>query len=270
MPEAGEIYLDGKRVEFRNPREAKEMGIAAIYQHSTSYPDLPVTENIFIGHEKVHKGTKRLLWKEMHEEAQALLDELGAGFDSRSLMGSLSVAQQQIVEIAKALSTNARIIIMDEPTAALTRRESEELYRITEELKEKGRSIIFISHRLEDMYRLADRVTVLRDARYIGTWDIADLSEEQLITAMVGRKITQLFPERHSDIGEEVLRVEGLRRIGYFEDVSFTVRKGEIVALTGLVGAGRSEVCQCIFGLDEYQGGKIFIEGKEVKIDNPL
>ncbi|NLU35424.1 MAG: sugar ABC transporter ATP-binding protein [Clostridiales bacterium] len=270
MPEAGEIYLDGKRVEFRNPREAKEMGIAAIYQHSTSYPDLTVTENIFIGHEKVHKGTKRLLWKEMHEEAQALLDELGAGFDSRSLMGSLSVAQQQIVEIAKALSTNARIIIMDEPTAALTRRESEELYRITEELKEKGRSIIFISHRLEDMYRLADRVTVLRDARYIGTWDIADLSEEQLITAMVGRKITQLFPERHSDIGEEVLRVEGLRRIGYFEDVSFTVRKGEIVALTGLVGAGRSEVCQCIFGLDEYQGGKIFIEGKEVKIDNPL
>lgn len=269
-PEAGEIYLDGEKIEIKNTREAKQLGIAAIYQHSTSYPDLSVTENIFIGHEKVHKGTKRLLWKEMHAEAQALLDDLGAGFESKAQMGTLSVAQQQIVEIAKALSTNARIIIMDEPTAALTRRESEELYRITEELKKKGRSIIFISHRLEDMYRLADRVTVLRDAKYIGTWQVSEITEEQLITAMVGRKITQLFPKRNSDIGEEILAVENLRRIGYFEDISFNVRKGEIVSLTGLVGAGRSEVCQSIFGLEDYQGGRIFIEGKEVKIDNPL
>ncbi|HHY81327.1 MAG TPA: sugar ABC transporter ATP-binding protein [Clostridiales bacterium] len=269
-PEAGEMYLDGQKVDFKSPREAQEHGIAAIYQHSTCYPDLSVTENIFIGHEKIQKGTKRLLWKEMHSKAQALLDELGAGFDSRAQMGTLSVAQQQIVEIAKALSTNARIIIMDEPTAALTRRESEELYRITEKLRENGTSIIFISHRLEDMYRLADRVTVFRDAKYIGTWNLSEVTNEQLIMAMVGRKITQMFPQRKSQIGEEVLAVENLRRIGYFEDISFTVHKGEIVTLTGLVGAGRSEVCQCIFGLEEYHGGRILLEGKEVKIDNPL
>jgi rhamnose transport system ATP-binding protein len=169
QPDTGELYLNGERVHIRNPKDAQKLGIAAIYQHVTCYPDLSVTENIFIGHEKVKKGTNRILWNEMNTEAQRLLNELGANFDSRTLMGALSVAQQQIVEIAKALSTNAKIIIMDEPTAALTKKESEELYRITEQLRDNGASIIFISHRFEDMYRIADRVTVFRDANYIGT-----------------------------------------------------------------------------------------------------
>lgn len=268
-PDEGEIWLDGRQVRFRNPREAQEMGIAAIYQHVTSYPDLSVTENIFMGHEIVDPVTKRMRWRDMHEEAGRLLAELGANIDPRTQMGALSVAQQQIVEIAKALTIKASILIMDEPTAALTARESEELYRIAESLRERGASIIFISHRLEDMYRLADRVTVFRDARYIGTWDMADITAEKLITAMVGREITQLFPKRKITIGEEVLRVEGLGRTGYFADVSFSVRRGEILGLTGLVGAGRTEVCQAIFGAERFDRGEIYLKGRKVRPASP-
>jgi rhamnose transport system ATP-binding protein len=266
----GKIYLNGQEVVFRNPKEAQEMGIAAIYQHVTCFPDLSVTENIFMGHEKIQKVTKRILWKEMHEKANSLLKELGANFDSKTTMGTLSVAQQQIVEIAKALSTNAKIIIMDEPTAALTRNESEELYRITEKLRDSGTSIIFISHRFEDMYRLASQVTVFRDSKYIGSWGINEISNEDLIVAMVGREIKQLFPKSAAKIGEEVLRVEKLGRMGFFADVSFSLRKGEILGLTGLVGAGRSEVCQALFGIDPPDKGKVFIKGVETKISNPL
>jgi len=269
-PNEGEIYLDGQKISFKNPKEAQHMGIAAIYQHVTCYPDLTVTENIFMGHEKVQKRTKRILWKEMHEEAKVLLDELCANFEPKVLMGSLSVAQQQIVEIAKALSTNAKIIIMDEPTAALTKKESEELYRITEKLRDQGAAIIFISHRFEDMYRLASEVTVFRDAKYIGTWLVNEITNENLIVAMVGREITQLYPKKEAIIGEEILRLEGLSKTGYFKDISFSVKKGEIVGLTGLVGAGRSEVIQAMTGLMSYDSGKIYFENKEVEIKNPL
>lgn len=269
-PDEGEIYLNSQRVDIKNPKNAQRLGIAAIYQHVTCYPDLSVTENIFIGHEKVQKGSKRILWNEMHTEARKLLEELGANFDPKTQMGALSVAQQQIVEIAKALSTNAKIIIMDEPTAALTKRESEELYRITEQLRDNGASIIFISHRFEDMYRLASKVTVFRDAKYIGTWGVKEISNEDLIVAMVGREITQLFPKKEAEIGDELLRVDGLGKTGYFSDVSFTLHKGEILGLTGLVGAGRSEVCQSIFGIMRHDKGKIYLEGKEVEIDTPL
>ena len=269
-PNQGEILLNGKRVAFKNPVEAQSMGIAAIYQHVTCYPDLSITENIFMGHEKVQKGTGRILWQQMHQEARRLLSELGVDIDPKTLMGALSVAQQQTVEIAKALSTNAKIIIMDEPTSALTKRESEELYRITEQLKDNGASVIFISHRMEDMYRLADQVTVLRDGQYIGTWDVKEISKEKLIVAMVGREITQLFPQREEAIGDELLRVEKLGKTGYFSDVSFTLRRGEILGLTGLVGAGRSELCQSIFGIAPYDRGEIFLEGKKVTIDNPM
>ena len=266
----GEIYLNGEKVEFRNPKDAQNWGIAAIYQHVTCYPDLNVTENIFMGHEKIQKRTRRILWKEMHAEANKLLKELGANFDAKALMGALSVAEQQIVEIAKALSTNAKIIIMDEPTAALTRNESEELYRITEKLRDSGTSVIFISHRFEDMYRLASKVTVFRDSKYIGSWGVHDISNEDLIVAMVGREIKQLFPKTEAVIGEEVLSVENLGRTGFFAGVSFTLRKGEILGLTGLVGAGRSEVCQALFGIEPADKGRILIKGKETKVTSPL
>ncbi|MBT2655531.1 sugar ABC transporter ATP-binding protein [Bacillus sp. ISL-18] len=269
-PEEGEIFLNGEKVVFNNPKEAQDKGIAAIYQHVTNYPDLSVTENIFMGHEKIAKRTKRLLWKQMHEEAKGLLRSLGSTIDPKMEMGALSVAQQQIVEIAKAISTDAKIIIMDEPTAALTARESEELYKITEGLRDQGASIIFISHRFEDMYRLASQVTVFRDSRYIGSWGVNEITNEDLIVAMVGRKITQVFPEKKSTIGSEVLRVEGLGKTGYFADVSFTLHKGEILGLTGLVGAGRSEVCQAIFGISPFDKGKVYFNGKQVKLQNPL
>ncbi|MBQ6832502.1 MAG: sugar ABC transporter ATP-binding protein [Oscillospiraceae bacterium] len=265
--EEGQMLLYGQPVHFKSTRDAQKAGIAAIYQHVTAYPHLTVAENIFTGHLKKRFGIVQ--WKQMYEEADSLLKELNADFDSRALMGSLSVAQQQMVEIAKALSVHARIIIMDEPTAALTKRESEELYRITRKLRDEGVSIIFISHRFEDMYALASRVTVFRDSRYIGTYDVNGITNADLIKAMVGREINELFPKPKVELGEEVLRVEGLSRTGYFKDVSFHVRKGEILGLTGLVGARRTEVVQTIFGAEKLTAGKIFLEGQPVKIRRP-
>ncbi len=262
--EEGEMLLYGKPVNFKNTKDAQKAGIAAIYQHVTAYPHLSVAENIFVGHLKKKHGLVQ--WKEMYAEADELLQELNADFTSRELMGNLSVAQQQMVEIAKALSLKAQIIIMDEPTAALTKRESEELYRIAKKLRDEGKSIIFISHRFEDMYELATRVTVFRDAQYIGTYDVDGITNADLIKAMVGREISDLFPKPKVELGEEVLRVENLSRTGYFKDVSFNVRKGEILGLTGLVGARRTEVVQTIFGVEKLTSGKIFLEGKEVKI----
>ncbi len=265
--EEGEMLLDGQPVHFKSTRDAQKAGIAAIYQHVTAYPHLSVAENIFTGHLKKRFGMVQ--WKEMYQEADRLLGELNADFNSKALMGNLSVAQQQMVEIAKALSLNARIIIMDEPTAALTKRESEELYRITRKLRDEGKCIIFTSHRFEDMYALASKVTVFRDAKYIGTYDVDGITNADLIKAMVGREINDLFPKPDVTPGEEILRVENLCRTGYFKDVSFSVRKGEILGLTGLVGARRTEVVQTIFGAEKLTSGKIFFEGKEVKIKNP-
>jgi rhamnose transport system ATP-binding protein len=269
QPDAGQILFDGAPVEIRSTADSQRLGIAAIYQHVTCYPDLSVTENIFIGHEKIHPLLRTIDWKDLHQRAEELLQRLDADFDPRTLMGNLSVAQQQIVEIAKALSANARIIIMDEPTAPLTNRESEDLYRITESLRDKGVSIIFISHRMEDMYRLASRVTVFRDARYVGTWNLNDVRREELIMAMVGREITQFFPKRIVKRGEEILRVEGLSRTGYFKDVSFSVHKGEILAITGLIGAGRTEVCEAIYGVTHADSGRVLLAGEELRVDNP-
>ncbi len=269
QPDAGRILVDGVPVEIRGPADSQKLGIAAIYQHVTCFPDLSVAENIFLGHEKIHPFLRGIDWKDLHRRAGELLRRLDADFDPRATMGTLSVAQQQIVEIAKALSTSARIIIMDEPTAPLTARESEDLYRITEGLRDQGVSIIFISHRMEDMYRLASRVTVLRDARYVGTWKLGEIRREDLITAMVGREITQLFPKRAVAIGEEVLRVEGLSRTGYFQDVSFSVRRGEILAITGLIGAGRTEVCEAIYGVTRPDRGRVVLDGEELRTAGP-
>ena len=265
--EEGEMLLDGKKVHFKSTRDAQKAGIAAIYQHVTAYPHLSVAENIFMGQHKKKYGV--IQWKQMYEEADKLLQELNADFDSHTSMGNLSVAQQQMVEIAKALSMNARILIMDEPTAALTKRESEELYRIARKLRDEGVAIIFISHRFEDMYALATRVTVFRDAKYIGTYDVDGITNADLITAMVGREIKELFPKPKVEIGEEVLRIENLSRTGYFKDVSLAVHKGEILGLTGLVGARRTEVVQTVFGVEKPTSGKIFLEGKEVTIKCP-
>ena len=266
--EEGEIFINGEKVEIKNPKDAQKLSIAAIYQHGTAYQHLSVTENIFIGHEKMTKF-HTIDWKQMHKDAKALLERLGSDIDPHSSMGNLTVAEQQIVEIAKAISTNAKIIIMDEPTAALSKRECEELYRITEQLRDEGCSIIFISHRFEDMYRLATRVTVFRDSQYIGTWNVDEISNEVLISKMVGREISQIYPKQEVERGEEIFRVEGLSRTGYYKDVSFSLHKGEIFAMTGLVGAGRTEVCQGIMGIERPDKGKVILEGKTLSIRHP-
>lgn len=265
--EEGEIFLDGAEVDFKGPGDAQAAGIAAVYQHPTSYPDLSVTENIFMGHEIIKKGI--IQWKLMNQEADKLLKELNADFNCSDEMGSLSVAQQQMVEIAKALSTQARIIILDEPTAALTRNESEELYRIVDKLKASGVSVIFISHRFEDMYRLADRVTVFRDSKYIGTYQTDEITNSDLIRAMVGREIKDLFPKPEIRRGPEVLRIEKLSRTGYFKDISFELHRGEILGLTGLVGAGRTEVVESICGITRPDSGNIYLEGRRLLIKKP-
>jgi rhamnose transport system ATP-binding protein len=261
-PDNGDFLIDGKAVTISGPPDAQALGIAAIYQHVTCFPDLSAAENIFMGHEKVRSPIKHIDWRTMNRQAAELLEQLDASFDSRAVMGSLSVAQQQIVEIAKALSANARIIIMDEPTAPLSNRECEDLYRITLGLKQKGVSVIFISHRFEDMYRLADRVTVLRDGKYINTWNIKDVDDHTMVVAMVGREIVQFFPKRDTVPGEEIFQATGLSRTGYFKDVNFSLRKGEILALTGLVGAGRTEVCEAIYGISPYNEGTITLNGQ--------
>ena len=265
--EEGQMFLNGEEVHFRGPRDAQEAGIAAVYQHPTTYPELSVTENIFMGHE-IMKG-RMIAWHAMHQRAKELLSRLNAKFEPTEEMGALTIAQQQMVEIAKALSTGAKIIILDEPTAALTANESNELYRIVDQLKSEGVSVIFISHRMEDMYRLAERVTVFRDSKYIGTYDVDKITNADLIKAMVGREISDMYPKPEVTPGEEVFRVEGLSRTGYFQDVSFDVRAGEIVGLTGLVGAGRTETVQCICGIEKADAGRIFLDGKEIKVKQP-
>lgn len=265
--EEGEMFLEGEKVNFKGPRDAQAAGIAAVYQHPTSYPDLTVAENIFMGHEIIKSGM--IQWREMNKKAAELLEQLDAEFKPTAEMGALSVAHQQMVEIAKALSMNAKIIILDEPTAALTKNESEKLYKIVDKLKEEGVSIIFISHRFEDMYRLADRVTVFRDSQYIGTYDVDGITNADLIKAMVGREISDLFPKPEVELGAEVLRVENMSRTGFYKNVSFSVRAGEIIGLTGLVGAGRTEVVESVCGITKADSGKVFLEGKQVHIKKP-
>ena len=265
--EEGQMYLNGKEVHFKGPLDAQEAGIAAVYQHPTSYPELSVTENIFMGHETVKGGI--IQWREMNEKAQELLDSLDADFKATDEVGALSVAQQQMTEIAKALSSNAQIFILDEPTAALTANESEKLYGIVDKLREDGKSVIFISHRFEDMYRLASRVTVFRDSQYIGTYDVDGISNADLIKAMVGREITDMYPKEKIELGKEIFRIEGMSRTGFFKDVSLNVKAGEIVGLTGLVGAGRTETIESVCGITKSDAGRVYLEGKELSIKKP-
>lgn len=265
--EEGEIFLNGKPVRFKGPRDAIEAGIAAVYQHPTSYPELTVTENIFMGNPLKKHGM--IQWKTMNHMAAELLERLDADFRPTEEMGALSVAQQQMVEIAKALSSHAKIIILDEPTAALTANESEKLYRIVEQLRDEGVSLIFISHRMEDMYRLATRVTVFRDSQYIGTYGVDKITNADLIKAMVGREITDMYPKPKVEIGKEIFRIEGMSRTGYFKNVSLDVCAGEIVGLTGLVGAGRTETFESVCGITKANAGKVLLEGKEVSIKTP-
>ncbi len=264
-PDGGEILLNGVPVRFDDTRESRQAGIAAIYQELSLFPDLGVAENIFVGRQPVTLGG-RVDWRKLYSEAGKLLESLGVHLDLKQKARNLSIAQQQMVEIARAFSINARILIMDEPTSSLTLNEVADLFRLVRRLREDGAAIIFISHRLEELYELADRVTVLRDGTYVDTRLMKDITRDELIRMMVGRIISNLFPKQDVQAGEVILKVEHLARAGSFNDVSFELRRGEILGMAGLVGAGRTNVARAIFGVEPPTGGRIQLEGREVAI----
>ncbi len=269
QPDAGEILWDGQPVHFPTPLAAQQHGIAAIYQEPALFPDLDIAENILMGRQPMDPTTRRIRWGELYAEAGRLLRSLGTSLDPRTRVRGLSMADQQMVEIAKALSMNARVLLMDEPTSSLSRREVGELFRIMRRLRELGTAIIFISHRLEEVFEIADRVTVLRDGRYVGTRRVSEVSSDQLIQMMVGRTLTTLFPKQEVPVGEVALRVQGLTKVGVFSDISFELRRGEILGLAGLVGAGRTDVARAIFGVSPADSGTIEVNGRPVQIRNP-
>jgi rhamnose transport system ATP-binding protein len=268
QPDKGEILLHGEPVHFSDARESRQAGIAAIYQELSLFPDLDVAENIFVGRQPVTTGG-RVDWRKLYAEAGKLLESLGVKLDLKEKARTLSIAQQQMVEIARAFSINARILIMDEPTSSLTLHEVDDLFRLVRRLREQGTAVIFISHRLEELYSLADRVTVLRDGSYVGTKPMTEVSRDDLIRMMVGRTITNLFPKQDVKAGDVVLKVENLTRPGSFYTVSFELRRGEILGVAGLVGAGRTNVARAIFGVEPPTSGRIEVEGREVAIKSP-
>lgn len=268
QPDTGQIRLNGQVVTFANPLEARQRGIAAIYQEPSLFPDLDIAENIFVGRQPTQVGG-RVAWGDMYREAATLLSSLGVQLDSKTKARNLSVAQQQMVEIARALSIHAKILIMDEPTSSLTLAEVADLFRITRQLREAGTAIVFISHRLEELLELADRVTVLRDGAYVDTRPMSEVTTDQLIQLMVGRTLNDLFPKVTVEPGPTVLQVENLSRAGVFQNISFELRQGEILGMAGLVGAGRTDVARAIFGIAPATSGTIKINGQPVHITSP-
>jgi rhamnose transport system ATP-binding protein len=271
-PDSGEIYMNGKPVTFANPREAQNVGVATMYQELSLYPELTVAENIFMGHApRRNFGPINIMdWNSMFTRAKELLAELEIyDMDVKRLVGTLNVGNRQRVEIAKALSLNARLLIMDEPTAALTESDVANLFAIVRLLRERGVGIIYISHKLIEVFELADRVTVLRDGEYIGTKNVSETNENELISMMVGRTIENLFPKQEAVIKDVVLEVKNLQREPHTRNISFQVRAGEIVGLAGLVGSGRSETAQVIFGILPAESGEIWVGGRKVNITQP-
>lgn len=266
--DAGVVMVDGQEVCYKNPQEAEKAGIVFIYQEINSLFDLTVEENLFMGKE-ITKGFGIVNKKAMRAKAKEVMDTMGVNIPVTAVMGELSVGQQQMVEICKALMADAKVLIMDEPTAALTESETEGLFRVINSLREKGVSIVYISHRMEEIFALCDRITILRDGQYIGTRYIKDVNMDDIVQMMIGREIGERFPKRDCAIGGEVLRVEGLSHQKLFRDVSFTVHAGEVLGVAGLMGAGRTEIMQAIFGNLPTVGGKIYINGKQTVIRNP-
>ena len=265
--DSGEIYLDGELCHFQNPKEAQNKGVAIIHQEMNLCNDLSVSENIFLGRE-VMDGL-RLNHKKMDEEAQKILDDLGISMKSTELAGDLKVSEQQMVEIAKALSQDAKVLIMDEPTSALSRKEIEDLFRVIRKLRDEGRGIIYISHRLDELRAIADKVSILRDGENVISGDLKDFSINDIIRHMVGREIQDKFPRILCEKGKEILRVESLNAGPKVRDISFSLYEGEILGIAGLMGAGRTEMTRALFGVDEKTSGKIYLFGEEVKTNTP-
>lgn len=269
----GEILMSGRPVTPDNPHHAQELGISIIYQEFNLTPNQSVATNIFLGREPYTGnffGTLRFVdYRYMRREAARLLERVGARFSPDALVRDLSVAEQQMVEIAKALATKATVIIMDEPTSALGEEEVAVLFEIIKSLKDQGLGVIFITHRMEEVFRVADRIIVLRDGKRVGGMPIDEATPDSIISLMVGRSLEEVFYREEVNIGETVLEVRGLTRRGMIEDISFELRRGEILGLAGLVGAGRTETVRAIFGADSLDAGEIYIEGQRIMITSP-
>ncbi|MHB9035402.1 MAG: sugar ABC transporter ATP-binding protein [Armatimonadota bacterium] len=267
--DSGEVVLGGERVEIASPIEALNLGISIIYQEFNLVPFMSAAENIFLGREPCHLMPGIVDSGRMHSEAKEILDRVGANFSSRTPVNSLSIAQQQMVEIAKAVSVQSRIIVMDEPTAALTDHEVDSLFALIRQMKSDGMSIIYITHRLGEVFDIADRLTVLRDGELVDSRDVATTSREEIIQLMVGRELKALMPKVSVECGSTALSVRNISRGKAFRDVSFDVRAGEILGIAGLVGAGRTEVARCIFGADLIDTGEIWVDGERADIVSP-
>jgi rhamnose transport system ATP-binding protein len=267
-PDGGVVKFGGEVVELRSPTQAQARGIAVVQQEPMLFPDLDVAENVFMGrHPRDRFG--RVDWKRMYREVDHLLASLDVTLNSHTPVQGLSVAEQQLVEIAKALSIQARVLVLDEPTAALSSHEVAELFTIVKQLRERGVAILFVSHRLDEVFTIADRLTVFRDGTHIITAPVSEMTTEELIKHMVGRELSNLYPKGESEIGDVVLEVRQLTQTGGFADVSFQLRRGEILGFAGLVGAGRTEVARVLFGIDRAESGEIWLKGKQVRIHSP-
>ncbi len=265
----GTLLLEGVPRSPQSPYHAQQLGISMIYQEFNLSPNLNVAENIFLGREPRRGPTPFIDWRKLYADARAILGRIGVEMDVRRPVSGLSVAEQQMVEIAKALSVNAKIIVMDEPSATLTNHELRALFALITSLKKQGIGLIYISHRLEEIAEVGDRVTVMRDGRYVGTENVRDANRERLIHMMVGRRLEEEFPKERFRKGRERMRLEGLTRRGVFENISFSLHEGEIVGLTGLVGAGRTEVARAIFGADPVDGGVVHLNGETLICKSP-
>jgi ABC-type sugar transport system, ATPase component len=266
--DSGIVKTFGQRVENLNPKRAQELGIAIIHQELNMCTHLSVAENIFLGRE--HNSFGVLDKRKANVEAREILRSLNIDIRPETIVGDLTVAKQQMVEIAKALSTNAKILVMDEPTSALTAKEIDDLFTIIRSLRDKGCGIIYISHRLEELQHIVDRVTILRDGQFVVTKDFNDITQHQIISYMVGRDIKEKFPRVKCSVGEVIFEVRGLNAGRLVRDINLTLRKGEIVGIAGLMGAGRTETTRAIFGADSKQSGEILLNGKPVTINSPL
>jgi ribose transport system ATP-binding protein len=265
---AGEIFLNGHAVEIKSPKHAQQLGIGIIYQELNLVPQLSAAENIFLGREPV-RLPGLVDRRAMQREANRLLNDLGLSLDVSRPVRELSIAAQQMVEVAKAISLDARILIMDEPTSALTEREIAELFTRIRQLKAAGVAIVYISHRMEELFEIGDRVTVLRDGKNVATRDIADVTKAELIRLMANRELTHQFPKVAAPLGDEALRVENLNRAGKLHDISFTLRRGEVLGVAGLLGSGRTELARAIFGADAIDSGTLYRNGQPLKINAP-
>ena len=267
-PDAGEMTLNGRELVLSGPAAARQLGIAVIHQHPNLFPDLTVAENVFVGRLPRNR-VRGVDWSELNRTAERLFQNLGVKQSVSVPVRGLSVADQQLVEIAKALSLDARVLVMDEPTASLSSHEVERLFTIIRQLRSRGVAILFVDHRMEEVFEIADRLSVLRDGRHVITALIWELTPADAIRHMVGRRLETLFPKEPATIGEVALEVRGLTRAGVFSDASFEVRRGEILGLAGLVGAGRTEIARVLFGIDKADAGEVLVAGKHVDIKSP-